>query len=512
MGFRCGFIARSSGFILRALACAFFVLALGREGRGQVFEAHSLRLPGEIKEVRAVDLDGDGRKELLVSSTTHVSGRPERTLHACGWSGEGKGVRPVIQEAWRVPPKAVFWDTGPAGAGGKGQHVYFVSLDGLYEVDRLGFAPRLRIEAPVLFSVGQEDELHSLDFVRDWDGDGREETMLPLGREARFYRRKASDEWMPVDSVTLVPLAYYSNNRYFGRDLGGYEYLSVFLYPRLEGVDLNGDGRKDLLALRNGKGFGYLRGPDGKLAPKPFVWDLELRSEKELAEHRAVLSYRVADVNRDGCADVIVHKVSMSFSDWDGETAIFLGSPQKTRKGGPYQTLPSRGFLSGVSLDDLDGDGYADVTVWSVRMGLVPLAEILLRRLIHLRAHTYFGAWPAGFPAKATGERDFNLHIDGDRPDFIRGLMPNRKGDFNRDGIRDLVAGKGDSRAAVFLGLPGRRFDSQPWALLDAPDVNYVEPDDVDGNGLTDLYGYQVETYGLSRLHVWLQHPPAEEP
>jgi hypothetical protein len=293
--------------------------------------------------------------------------------------------------------------------------------------------------------------------------------------------------------------------------MGGYEYLSVFLYPLMEVVDLNGDGRKDLLALRNGKGFGHVRGDDGKLDPTPIIWDLEIRSEEELAEHRAVLSYRVADLNRDGCADVIVHKVTMSFSDWDGETAIFLGEPGKTRKKEPHQRIHARGFLSGVSLDDLDGDGYGDVTVWSVKMGLVPLAEILLRKLVHIRAHTYFGAWPDGFPDKATGERDFNLHIDGDRPDFIRGLMPNMKGDFNRDGVKDLVAGKGNSRVAIYLGLPGRRFDPQPWTVLDAPDVNYVEPDDLDGNGLVDLYGYQVESRGLSRLHVWLQFP-AEQP
>ncbi len=511
MYIRHAWIARPAGVGSCPVVCALLLLALAHEGRAQTFKAHSLRVAGQVMEVRSADLDGDGLQELLVSSTTHVDGTPERTLHACGWRGKGSEVRPVFKEAWRVSPKAVFWDVGSAGEAGKEKHVYFLSMDGLSEVDRFGFAPRQRIEAPVLVSVGQEDEFLSLDFIRDWDGDGIEEAMLPLGREARFYRRKNAEEWAPEESVTVMPLAYYSNNKFFGRDLGGYEYLSVFLYPLLEVVDLNGDGRKDLLALSNGKGLGYLRGKQGRLDPKPITWDLEIRNEKELAEHRAVLSYRVADLNKDGCADVVVHKVSMSFSDWDGETAVFLGRPERTRKREPHQRIPSRGFLSGVSLDDLDGDGYEDVTVWSVKMGIVPLAEILLRRLIHIRAYTYFGAWPEGFPAKPTGERDFNLHIDGDRPDFIRGLMPNVKGDFNRDGIKDLVAGKGDSRVAIYLGRPGRRFDPQPWAVLDAPDVNYVEPDDLDGNGLVDLYGYQVEPEGLSRVHVWLQ-VPAEQP
>jgi hypothetical protein len=490
----------------RAAVFVILIFALAKDGRAQVFKAHRLRVQGEVKEVRSADLDGDGRLELLASSTTHPQGRPVRSLEACGLEGEGIDARPVLRETWRVPLNAVFWDAGPAGAADGGHHIYFLSLDGLSEVEKFGFAPRLRIEAPVLLSVGQEDEFLWLDFIKDWDGDGRAEAMLPLGREARFYRRVEEGRWERADSARLFPLAYYSNNIHFGRDVGGYEYLSILLYPILEAVDLNGDGRKDLLALRDGEGFCYLRKENGRLDPEPFVWDLEIRNEEELSQHRATLSYRVADLNRDGCADVMVHKVTMSFADWDAETAVFLGSPERTRSGGPNQRVPSRGFLSNVSLDDLDGDGYADVTVWSVRMGIVPLAEMLLRRIIHLRSHSYFGSWPKGFPPKAENEGNFVLHIDGDRPDFIRGLMPNTRGDFNRDGIKDLVAAKGEDTLAIYLGLPERRFDSKPWAVLDAPGVNYVAPEDLDGNGLVDLYGYQVDK-GFSRLHVWLQGP-----
>ena len=492
-------------------ACAVVTLAPAREGSAQAFKAHSLRVVGEIMDLRSADLDGDGRQELLVSSTSHPQGKPQRTLHVCRWRGEGGDLRPVLRDAWKVPHEAVFWDLGPAGEAGDGEHVYFLSLDGLSEVDRFGFAPSLRIEAPVLLSVGQEDEFLWMDFIRDWDGDGGEEAMLPLGRQARFYRREGTEGWARVDSAKLFPLAYYSNNILFGRDLGGYEYLSILLYPLLEPVDLNGDGRKDLLGLRNGTGFCYLRGEDGKLATEPFLWDMEIRSEEEIARHRATLSYRVADFNRDGCADVMVHKLVMSFGDWGGETAVFLGRPGTERPKEPDQRIAADGFLSGVSLDDLDGDGYPDVTVWSVKMGIVPLVEILLRKAIHVKSHSYYGDWPKGFSTKARNEGSFVLHIDSDRPDFIRGLMPNTEGDFNRDGIKDLVAGKGADILAIYLGLPKRKFDSQPWAVLDAPGINYAKAEDVDGDGLCDLYGYQVETREFSRVHVWLQGP-ADKP
>ena len=259
------------------------------------------------------------------------------------------------------------------------------------------------------------------------------------------------------------------------------------------------------------KGFDFVwntihgtAGEDGKLQDEPVLWDLEIRSEEEILRRRATLCYRVVDLNRDGFADVVVHKIGMQFVSWSAETAIFLGRADGVRPREPDQRFPSRGFFSGVSVKDLDGDGYAEMTRWSVKMGIWPLVDIFLRKVVHLKSQFYYASWPQGFPQNATHQRDFDLHIDSDRPDFIRGLVPNTEGDFNQDGLRDLVAGKGDDELGIYLGRPEREFVSRPWSVLEAPGINYVSADDLDGDGWSDLYGYQVEE-GFSVLHVWLQ-------
>lgn len=489
-------------------ASVMVILAFGPGADAQEFKAYRVAVKGEIKGVRFADLDGDGRQEILAASTTHQDRKPERTLYTCGWTDRGGDASLVLRHAWRVPAEAVFWDVGPARQGEEGSHCYFLSPEGMFELvqdGRSGLEPVLRIEAPVLLSVGQEDEFVWLDIVKDWDGDGTVEAMLPLGREVRFHRQNAAGGWETVDSVKLSPFPYYSNNIVFGRNLGAYQYLSILFYPLLEDVDLNGDGRKDLLALRNGKGACYLRGPDGKLQTEPYVWDLEIRTEQEVARDRATLSYRVADLNRDGCADVVVHKIGIGFTSWNAETAVFLGGrPDGAKPKGPDQRFPSSGLLSNVSLDDLDGDGSIDMTLWSIRMGLWPMVEILLRRIIHIKSEYYYGDWPQGFPAKPASQRDFELQIDSDRPDFFRGLVPNTEGDFNRDGVKDLVAAKGEDTLAIYLGSRQREFASRPWTVLHGPGINYVGVEDLDGDGLSDLYGYQVEGE-ISFLHVWLQ-------
>ena len=499
------FLSVRSG--LPSTVCLILNLILVSGVHAQAFDAHRVRVEGEIKVVRAVDLEGDGLKEMLVSFTDHRENEMERILHVYGWSGHGMDASPSLRNAWKVSPEAVFWDTGPADEGSGKNSCYFLSADGLSELSgngQAGLVPSLRIEAPVFVSTGQEDEFLWLDAIRDWDGDGRVEALLPLGREARFYRLNEEAGWEMADSVKLKPFPYYNNNILFGRRVGSYEHLAVVFYPLLEPADLNGDGRKDLIVLRNGKGLCYLRRENGKLDAEPVVWDLEIRSEEEILRRRATLCYRVVDLNRDGLADVVVHKIGMQFVSWSAETAIFLGRADGVGPKEPDQRFPSRGFFSGVSVEDLDGDGYAEMTRWSVKMGVWPLVDIFLRKVVHLKSQFYYASWPEGFPPKATSQREFDLHIDSDRPDLIRGLVPNTEGDFNQDGLRDLVAGKGEDELAIYLGRPEREFASRPWSILKAPGINYINTDDLDGNGRLDLYGYQVDE-GFSVLHVWLQ-------
>jgi hypothetical protein len=494
--------------VLTSTACLILSLVVVSGVYGQAFKVHKVRVEGEIKVVRAADLDGDGLQEMVVSCTVHGEKKITRTLQVYGWSGQGIERSPSLHNTWQVSPEAVFWDTGPADEGTDKNNCYFLSPDGLSELtggeQGGGLVPSLRVEAPVFVSTGQEDEFLWLDAIRDWDGDGRVEALLPLGREARFYRLTGEVGWEMADSVRLEPFPYYNNNILFGRRVGSSQYLAIVFYPLLEPADLNGDGRKDLIALRNGRGLCYLRRADGKLEEEPVVWDLEIRSEEEIIRRRATLCYRVDDLNRDGIADVVVHKIGMQFVSWSAETAVFLGRTDGVRPKEPDQRFPSRGFFSGVSLADLDGDGCADMTRWSVKMGIWPLVDILLRKVVHLKSEFYYASWPEGFAQKATSQRDFDLHIDSNRPEFIRGLVPNTEGDFNQDGLRDLVAGKGDDELGIYLGRPEREFASTPWSVLEAPGINYVSADDLDGDGRSDLYGYQVEE-GFSVLHVWVQ-------
>ena len=473
------------------------------------FRAHTVEVSGEIHEVGAEDLDGDGWKEIFVSANEIREKAVERTIQVFAWSAEPDRVNLVRRASWKVHPEAVFWDFGPGGKGSAdSRSLYFLAHDGLWRLPMAGAEVHnavCEIREPLLVATAQEDGFPSLDFIRDWDGDGNEEALLPLGRKAQFHRWTSPDSWQLSDEVELSPFSVYNNNIVFGLNVGSYQFLTVLFYPLVAPADLNRDGRMDLLILQNGKGLAFLRGEKGKLGQQGELWDLDIRSPDEKLRHTASLSYRVADLNRDGCADAVVHKVGVKFADWDSETVVFLGRPDGPPGREPDLRFPSRGLLSGVSVEDLDGDGFQDMNLWSVRMGLWPIIEILLRRVVHIESSYYYGAWPPGFSEEPEARRGFEFRIDTARPDLFSGLVPNTQGDFDGDGLKDLVAKSGDDSLGIYLGRPRKGFASSPWMSVEDKGIahmNYVRVEDLDGDGLCDILAYEAHK-GSSVLHAW---------
>jgi len=182
-------------------------------------------VPGRILAVSADDLDGDGCREILVSLNVNQGNNSGRYLHVYSWSNStaSNGLR--LCNVWRVHPDAVFWDVGKAGDGSRKKGFYFLSSEGLWELvpDRSNaLQPRLRIEMPIFVASGQEDDFQSMNFISDWDGDGTEEVMLPLSRQALFFKQSGKGAWEQSDSVKINLLSAYNNNVMNGVNLGAF--------------------------------------------------------------------------------------------------------------------------------------------------------------------------------------------------------------------------------------------------------------------------------------------------
>jgi hypothetical protein len=166
-----------------------------------------------------------------------------------------------------------------------------------------------------------------------------------------------------IDGDGRSEIDFYSNSaihflRYDGNSWGEAAALQSSSAPR-RAVDLNGDGRRDLILLSDGMEIwlatagGYQRAPGSWL-------------------NFSVRDVDVADIDRDGIPDLVL---LTGRSNGPGAIDVRRGNGDGTFS--PYARTMTSGPVAGLALGvaDLDGDAYSDVIV-SMYQGIDALRNI----------------------------------------------------------------------------------------------------------------------------------------
>jgi hypothetical protein len=295
------------------------------------------------------------------------------------------------------------------------------------------------------------------------------------------------------------------------------------------GIDLNGDGRADLVTsapmdwrsifvyfgsdagvsgqpdqiIDGGEGFGNNLGNAGDINGDGFV-DVVVADSLGLVAHALVFYGSpsglvpgpslilpvyanavtgLGDVNGDGYGDLLVTSSESGPGIDGGQAFLYLGGPSGPTATPSFTIEGTDAFdtqfgYSAASVGDVNGDGYADFVVGAPFTNTDTGA-----------AYLYYGS--------ASGPVATPLHLippcAGDFGDSVAGA-----GDINGDGYADVVIGAYTScgnvdqgSAYVYLGGPGG-LSTTPATTLTAGLLNYyghvvVSAGDVNGDGYADL-------------------------
>lgn len=356
---------------MRALACA--VLVVGAPAQARIVASLAPEQP--VAAYRCVDLDGDGRSELVLVGD-------DGKLTA--WTLEEGKLRARASLALPDPDACLcaFEDLdGKPGAevvvAHRGGVIVFALRDdsfGSGQVVEKRAAFRLRTGRPELSP-----------FVRDLNGDGRADLVLPGARENEVWLRDPGD---PLTFTRALSVPSDAGIVHTSRAVGLHqEMASRISVPPLDTADLNGDGRLDL-RLEADSRFGYrLQGADGSFGE---VRETDLSLFQDTTPRGTVTLGATAalsdttrltsrDLDGDRIPDyVIVHRRKV----W-----VFLASASGPQFETPHDVKAVAEDVTATLLVDLDADARADLLLLRVQVPSAAALALGLVRSIDVDLH-----------------------------------------------------------------------------------------------------------------------------
>ncbi len=477
--------------------------AFSEEGR---FEKFSFNVKGRIDDVITDDLDGDGLKDLTVIHIDRNSDPPARYVTIYLQDKE-KGF-PSSGIRWDVPDQVSAIDAGDVSAD-EGKELVFITEKGVsYSHVEGGKITSLQemFEVQSVVAITFEGGLPYYNFVKDYTGDGKDDVLV-VGFYEAVLAKQGADYSFSSHNFRLRPginIEAWDNDIIAAESEHPMLRVSYFV-PRVYSLDANSDGLVDLIANYNNEIYVYYQEPDGFTynPAKHYRVRLFKDSSKDRSRGRNQPQIDFHDFDNDGKFDVVAHKVMGDIGNLESRTVLFYG-----KSGGLEHNKPDLEFKPGkmvltYHVADMNKDGREDLILPTMDLNLLTVAKVFVTSEINFEYTFYLAREDGTFNSKPDRTAKANIKFAITKFKFEHGF-PNIFGDYNGDGYPDLVAGEEPNKLVITL----KDGEGQPLGMKEAIDVPVAlitRPVDMNQDGYTDLVFFYQETLDYPGvLHVFM--------
>lgn len=463
---------------------------------------------GRAQDTVYQDLDGDGLTDIVVVHTSTVEGKPRRYV-SIFFQKKETGYGGMPDQTFTAMPSAgavAFADVDPA----PGVEALSFTPDGVYfqtlENGRYSLTPRRLLFLPTFFERPQPDDLPIWEGTADIDRNGHADLIVPqLDGFTIFFQ--GDDGRFPRS----LKLSAGGERTVEGRE-GVFLTMTATL-PSIHVEDFDGDGRSDLLVTSGDHFEYYLQDAGGGFPAHPTgAFDLTFFKEQLKGDQVQSVVADLVDVNGDHAVDMVVaytHGDIGVFESIMTQVLVFFG-----RKDRPYGRVPDQIInLSGVSIDprtvDVNKDGCADLVVSSLRTDLFAGLKGAALKAVSVSYYIYLYDKEAGrYSESPDYSRDVSIPtkaLEQGGSDVPRIYF---EGDFDNDGMLDMVTVSGQGRLGIYLGRKsfgimhsgGFAYKKDEFLLAQLKDTpRWVDIEDLNHDGKSDLI-----LRGTSRIEVFL--------
>ena len=470
----------------------------------------TLDLPGVPAALIPTDLNDDGLPDLLVPLV--YTEYEEAAFERLDGMVQVTEVVPTLFDrrelwAWLARPDGAFESVGsplplPASvhsieAGPPGFPAVALTDEGVWTVRLAGTPPSLGWE-PLIADrtalAGGGSFVPGLEIVRDLDGEGGVDILLPARAGPAIYRRDGPGFASQPSARLVMP----------GDDQGiGTVVWRQYPIPRVQDVD--GDHKPDLVLTRHGRQgeeIVILRGAgEGRFEPERTLSLGCLTAEGDTPE----LNY-FGDLDGDGRAEVVTTEEKHQDDDGmkEAKTPHHIFRIHHLRDDLTIEPKPRREFevvgypfsvewpeISSSGFKDLDGDGRQDLVTVTLDFSIMQIVRVLATKRISIGLTFHVWAQQGDGSFKEIEGQDLSEKLLLDLNNLKLGRLAQFNGDFDGDGRIDFVhLGRGKT-VTIHLGQIGCRYAKKADMAIDLEeepqDLALVQIRDLDGDGRSDL-------------------------
>lgn len=440
-------------------------LGSGRNVEAPQFDILTLQRPGVVFMADSGDLDGDGATDLLLF---HKSSK-ETYEKSCSIYFQRKGSFPATQPLEiQLGETISAIDIGDVDSDGKDEICAF-DADGMvvFELnDEASFESDRPLECRTLLPSAAR-RIAAVNWLGDIDSDGKMDVVLPAADGMHLFLQKGGNSFAEAQTFELPIRASVSGD-------GGQNYIRYRL-PTVEFSDFDGDGRIDFGAFDLEQMNFFLT--DGSGAPSRHVTSPLIR--KFTRDFIGATSF--PDLSGDGVPDAVLVLMSQK-KNLQSEVRIYFGKKDLSYGDEPSNIYSGETNLILPMFLDATGDGKIEMLLQNVDVGFSFFFNYFIRNRIRVDAELRRLGADGKFDEKPAIRRAIYVRASE------TGVEPARCiGDFNGDGLDDLVVGTSENRLSFYLSNKKVFLPRRPTFGLKVPAYGAMKTLNMNNDGRADL-------------------------
>ena len=486
-------------FTSKHIVTVFLLLLFGSVLMAESFKKMVLTVPDSIRAIKTGDWDGDGDTDLLVMGEErwHV------ILQADGaWQIGASGGEIIPDSAMIV------YDLGNVDDQPDIELVY-ITRDGIFARKlSTANAPATQLASvKSMFTYFHEpDESMQPFYAREVQITGELEPGWPA---ALFIPTLNGLDVYAVQSGRYIQVASIAgvSERVFthGGQFPGGEYR----IRTMRRLDLNSDGRKDLVFTFPEALHGYLQQTDRTFASKVTI-PLPATFARSAESGEKPVIKEMSDLDGDGWPEIIAEKfVSQSILNPRTQIQTYFGTEGRDSvvsfPGSPDHVVVVDGIATPY-YPDFDQDGDRDMVISRLKLNIFKILKAFITSTVNWEIWIYPLDVDGHYPK--TPERTFSakmqFQLSSTSSTVSGSSFGEWKSDFNGDGIPDLGIQSDDEEISIFLGGVNGPYDTDHPVRLESEMLGQsykYNVTDLDDDNATDILFYLDNG---TKLHIYL--------